>query len=211
VFACTTAMRSLDRGLEKITDNLNENINEYDIMMGNRTTLARSLNLQIHKKSKFKHLETVDTVLDNVYGWFTNRTKKADNDEINLKAREEEALTELNNMGDINYILKNIFSNIKILPSTRTELINKLRATTNKEFEYEQMNIEKCMNEIRILNSKLGLNKNHMEKLEQKIKYEQEETKKWIERVKKKKNTKKIIQIFIFNYHIFIIIIILFF
>ena len=142
------AMDDLSKGLERVDTGFQDRLDEYEELRGQRTEVARSLNLQLRKRSKYgahsgvggSSEETVDSILDALQAWFHTRSSRAQSDEPLLRAREADASQDAANadaIGGAEGAMASIFAAVKISPALQSQLVSKMRAVTNQTLSTE--------------------------------------------------------------------------
>jgi hypothetical protein len=146
------AAKHLEEGLEAVEGNFVQRLDEYEMLLSNRTEVARSLNQQLRKRSKYAAAastgggasseETVDSILDALSTWFLTRSSRALTEESLLAEAEETSNDQIERLrvnGGAEGTLESIFASVRFTPEMQEKLMGKLRETTASEVAQEHL------------------------------------------------------------------------
>ena len=181
--AVAEACSMLERGLEDVKSNFEQRLDEYEALLSNRTEVARSLNLQLRKRSRYAHAssssggilnseETMESILDALSNWFVTRSTRAMSEQAFLDEEELEILSMLESIasqGGAEGTIEAIFRSVQMTPSIRQRLIEKMKQTTAGELAREARQMEELTSELQDCHARIAKDEARIRELEEQV------------------------------------------
>jgi hypothetical protein len=174
------ACEELERGLDTVEGGYGQRVEEYEELLSNRTEVARALNLQLRKKSKYTTAaqrgngeeETMESILDSLSNWFVARSSRAVSEESFFIEEEQEVLAVLDRLagaGGAEGTMEDIFHSIKFSPELRKRLVEQMKHTAGREVEKEENLMRELQKEVERIKRKWEEDQARVKHLEEQL------------------------------------------